>query len=56
MLTGSNHTALVLDDGTVDARPEFGCLQLACNECSFERLVAWSCKRRGSVPAASADA
>jgi hypothetical protein len=28
-------------------RLEFGCLRLACDECGFERLVAWSCKRRG---------
>jgi hypothetical protein len=31
-------------------RLELGCLRLACDECGFERLVAWSCKRRGFCP------
>src|SRR5829696_705253 len=28
-------------------RLEFGCLRLACDECGFERLVGFSCRRRG---------
>ena len=31
-------------------RLELGCLRLACDECGVERLVAWSCKRRGFCP------
>jgi hypothetical protein len=31
-------------------RLEHGCLRIACDECGFERLVAWSCKRRGFCP------
>jgi hypothetical protein len=31
-------------------RLEFGCLRLACDDCGFERLVAFSCKRRGFCP------
>jgi hypothetical protein len=31
-------------------RLEHGCLRLACCRCGFERLVAFSCKRRGFCP------
>jgi len=31
-------------------RLEYGCLRLGCSHCGFERLVAWSCKRRGFCP------
>lgn len=31
-------------------RLEYGCLRLACMQCGFERLVAFSCKRRGFCP------
>jgi hypothetical protein len=31
-------------------RLEYGCLRIACSECGFERLVAFSCKRRGFCP------
>ncbi|MFO0618690.1 MAG: transposase [Polyangiaceae bacterium] len=29
---------------------EYGCLAIACARCGFERLVAFSCKRRGFCP------
>ncbi|MCC6214455.1 MAG: transposase [Polyangiaceae bacterium] len=29
---------------------EHGCVRVACSSCSFERLVAFSCKRRGFCP------
>jgi hypothetical protein len=31
-------------------RLEYGCLRIACSECGFERLVAFSCKRRAFCP------
>ncbi len=29
---------------------EFGCIRVACERCGFERLVGFSCKRRGFCP------
>jgi hypothetical protein len=29
---------------------DYGCLHLVCQHCGFDRLVAFSCKRRGFCP------
>jgi hypothetical protein len=39
-----------LDEYLRCGRLEYGCLRIACSDCGFERLVAFSCRRRGFCP------
>jgi ribosomal protein S27E len=46
--------SIVFSDFHLDAELEYGFLRVRCEDCHHERLVAFSCKRRGFCPSCGA--